>query len=551
MSLRSLSRVVSVVACGLLWLAPALAPAADPSVSELLQAAKSGEEEARVKALNQLAAHGEKAAEAVTPLTQLLNDSSATVRAHAAHALGAIGAASKPAAPALTALLADKDEAVRRQAVKALVAIRPGPQVMIPLFVKLMDDSDPGVRMRILHAASEAGPAAVPALIEALKNEKAAYWSCLVLREIGPDAKAAVPALAERLKDPKPEIRREAALTLGAMQEAAASALPQLAAALTDEHAREAVTFAIGQIGKIPTDAEAKIKANAQSDDKFLSTVSYWTLAKVHPDDKVLRTKATERLVERLMDKDAYVRVAAARALASLPPAPEISLPIIEKALQNADEATTRHAMDAFAALGPAAVPRLTDSLKYKSVRVQAAYTLGEIGAKAAPATESLAKLLNDGDSRAATEAALALAKIGPDAKAAVPALAAALKADSLNAHAIVYALGSIGPGAVSAEPGLLEAIQSKDRSLAVLAAWALTRLHPPSQQIAARAMPILVSGLDDPLAQSRQVAAEALGGLGPLAKDALAPLQKATSDKEPAVRDAATEAIKLIRGTK
>ena len=82
-------------------------------------------------------------------------------------------------------MLKDPDETVRRQAVRAVMHIHPGPQVTIPLCVKLLEDSDPGVRIRILNAIAEAGPKAVPALIEALKNEKAVYWACLVLREWG------------------------------------------------------------------------------------------------------------------------------------------------------------------------------------------------------------------------------------------------------------------------------------------------------------------------------------------------------------------------------
>ena len=75
--------------------------------------------------------------------------------------------------------------------------IHPGPKVTVPLCVKLLEDSDPGVRMRVLNAIADAGPKAVPGLIYALNNEKAAYWACLVLREIGPAAKDAVPALVE------------------------------------------------------------------------------------------------------------------------------------------------------------------------------------------------------------------------------------------------------------------------------------------------------------------------------------------------------------------
>ena len=46
------------------------------------------------------------------------------------------------------------------------------------------------------------------------------------------------------------------------------------------------------------------------------------------------------------------VRVAAAHALAALPPAPEISCPIWEKAMQDADRETIDLALDAVATLG-------------------------------------------------------------------------------------------------------------------------------------------------------------------------------------------------------
>ena len=188
----------------------------------------------------------------------------------------------------------------------------------------------------------------------------------------------------------------------------------------------------------------------------MLSTVSLWALARVHPEDKELRREAGERLVERLKDQDAFVRVEAAQALAALPPAPEIMAPIWEKVFQDADETTVVHALDALAALGPAAVPRLIDALKYEKVRGQVAYILGKIGPAAAPATDALAKLVADKDDRVAHEAILALANIGPGAKAAVPALTEALQQnDNPNAHAIVYALGKIGPDAAAAEPVL------------------------------------------------------------------------------------------------
>ena len=64
-------------------------------------------------------------------------------------------------------------------------------------------------------------------------------------------------------------------------------------------------------------------------------------------------------MLERLKDEDAFVRLAAARGLAALPPAPEITGPLWKKQLTDADEKTVLHALDALATLGPPAVPRL------------------------------------------------------------------------------------------------------------------------------------------------------------------------------------------------
>ena len=55
---------------------------------------------------------------------------------------------------------------------------------------------------------------------------------------------------------------------------------------------------------------------------------------------------------------------------------------------------------------------------------------IGELGPAAAPATEALAKLLTAPKEETQTEAAFALAEIGPDAAAAVPALTQALKSE-------------------------------------------------------------------------------------------------------------------------
>jgi HEAT repeat protein len=535
-----------VLTCGLLLIFCAAVRAEQQGTNELVAATKSADARVRLKAIHELGASGDAAA--VPALVKLLQANSPVERGYAAKALGMIGAPAKSAAKNLIDLLGDPDAGVRRQAIAALAAIRPGPKVSVPIFVKLMADSDPGVRIRVMHAVADTKGAAVPALVEALKNEAAAYWACVILRDIGPDAKAAVPALVEMLNDPRPEIRREAVLALAAI--GSTDSIEKLVPLLKDETSRTPATFALGALGQIPPDAESIVRANVKGDDKMLGTVSLWALARVHPQDMKLKREAITQLVARLSDEDPFVRGAAARALSDLPPSPEIAIPIFEKALADADETTTSYMLDALAGMGPKAVPRLIGALKYKSMRPQVAYILGQIGPPAAPATEALAKLVNDEDHNVNIEAAHALAKIGPGAKAAVPALIVALEGtEGKPTHAAAYALGMIGPNAASAEPALLEVINRHDDSRSLIGAWALVRIRGPSADTAAKVMSELLIGLESPVPESRKAAAETLGSLGVHAKSALPQLKRATQDDDKDVRAAATKALESIHG--
>ncbi len=507
---------------------------------------KPADEATRIEAIESLGTLGDVAA--VPELEKHCQADSPVVRAYAARALGSIGPAAKGAAECLIVLLADPDDSVRRQAIDALAAIRPGPKVALPLFVKLMQDSDPGVRMRVLQAVADAKADAVPAMVEALNNDASAYWACIVLRDIGPDAVGAVPALVEKLGDPRPEIRREATLALAAI--GSPEAVPKIVPLLDDELSRTPATYALGVLGEIPENAESTIRANIESDDKLLRTVSLWALARVHPDDLELKREALTQLVARLKDENPFVRTAAARALAALPPSPEIAGPIFEEALADADETTTHYMLDAIAAQGEQAVPRLIAALEYESLREQVAYILGQIGPAAAPATDALAKLVADEDPNVSTEAAFALAKIGPGAKAGVPALVEALKrGEGRQTHAAAFALGSIGPDAAAAEPALLEVIEGSDNSISLICAWSLVQIQGPSPEVASKVLPELIAGLDSPLPRSRQGAAETLGRLGSLAKNATPQLQHATEDDDEDVRKAAREALEAIGG--
>jgi HEAT repeat protein len=366
---------------------------------------------------------------------------------------------------------------------------------------------------------------------------------------MGPAAKEAIPALATRLNDPNPELRREAALAMGAMGEAASGAIPQLSDLLADDHAAVAATYALGRIGNLPADVDAAVAANAKSEDAMLSTTSLWVLAHNHPEDKELRADVTEQLIGRLSDDDSYVRVAAARGLAALPPAPEITLPIWKKALEGVDETTMAHALDALARLGAPAVPAMAKALQYEALRPHVVKVLQELGPDAAGASSALAELVNDPDEATAHEATQTLARIGPGAKAAVPVLVEALKQNGHpNAHAIVYALGAIGPAAGDAEDELMALVGGSNQDMALVSAWSLTKISP-SPAVASKVVPVFIAGLASPKPATRRGAAESLGQMGKNGKAADSALERAQKDSDKSVRDAATRALALVRG--
>lgn len=140
---------------------------------------------------------------------------------------------------------------------------------------------------------------------------------------------------------------------------------------------------------------------------------------------------------------------------------------------------------------------------------------------------ESLQGLLNGLDSPnpgTRASAAMSLAKMGPDAQDAVPALAKALGDRDLNVrYFAATALQAVGPAAQAGVAALVQALDT---------------------------FPGGSPALDGPMryyADVRVVAAEALGAIGSHARAAVPALKKALNDADPTVRSAAAEALKRV----
>jgi HEAT repeat protein len=181
-------------------------------------------------------AAGAARADDLTKLIADLKDKDSDVRRAAAKAIAEMGPDGKPASAALiTALKNDKDLFVRRFAAQALGDVGADPKTAVPALASALKEDD---KKELVEAAltslGKMGAPAVPPLIDAVKNKPAApkkdkgnkkgpapidHTSFIrtkaieALGNIGPKAKAAVPALIDSLRDPG--VRTEAAVALG------------------------------------------------------------------------------------------------------------------------------------------------------------------------------------------------------------------------------------------------------------------------------------------------------------------------------------------------
>lgn len=232
----------------------------------------------------------------------------------------------------------------------------------------------------------------------------------------------------------------------------------------------------------------------------------------------------------------------------SIGPEGKAAVPVLIEALKDKEGVVQSRAVGALGKLGPAAkaaAPALIALVKDKdkdfATRGNAARTLGQIGAASKTVVPVLIEALADEDEYVRTKAAEALGDIGPAARDAVPALRQALQKNKDKAFVpaiIVEALGRIGKPAV---PALTDALQSNNWVVCEMAATALGKLGPEAQE----AVPTLVEMLKKDASRLR--ACQILGRIGPGAKAAVPALKEAVKDKNAEVRESAAWAFVRI----
>lgn len=591
--------------------APPAADAAAPGaarVGELKAAlAAAADEDARVRAIDDLASLGQNALPALDEIVAAIGGDNVRVRWHAARAIGAIGEDAVTVLPKLVALLADPDPVVatqaaaaigqiraddgraeipadaaalyaaaaeglakavvnpnagvRRAALRSIARVVPQPEKLAELVDAQLADSEPAVVVAALESLADIGAPAVPFLVESLKDPKARYWAEVALTEIGPEAAPAAAALAAAAVNGEPEERLQAILALAAIGEPAAEAADELVTALEspDGAVRSAAAYALGRIRAAAADAALE-KAAADA-DPFLAGIASWARARVHPDDKALVAKAREILVGALDGDRANAKVAAMSALVEM----SGSLDDAEKGaiakrfvglLEDADPAIRGAAATSIAGLGASAVGALEEGLSNPQIRAVVMELLAAAGSQAHPAVEGLVAALADADPAARGDAALALAAIGPEAVSAVPALSkivAEAAAEDPTRYAAIYALGKVGTAAAAAADALRPLVrQTDDAMLASVSAWALLKIVPEDKDHVAVAVPMLRKGLRNERENVRLEAIAALADLGEAASSAVPMLELlAEDDPLPMVREAAAAAAARLKSGK
>jgi lysophospholipase L1-like esterase len=208
------------------------------------------------------------------------------------------------------------------------------------------------------------------------------------------------------------------------------------------------------------------------------------------------------------------------------------------------------------------------------AVRLECAAALGERGPAARAAVPALFAALGDPSEAVRHASAGALFRVGPGPED-VPRLQGALdSADPYVAAFAAWSLGNLGAAAEAAVPALARALSRDDTDAVVAGALArigpraagavgvlahdlgsenadrrwraartLGRIGPP----AAPAVPRLAEALADPHDAVRRNAARALGRIGPAARPAAAALQRATGDRNEEVRREARQALARI----
>jgi HEAT repeat protein len=508
---------------------------------------------------------------AVGPLFDLLDEPNAYVMNTLLQALAILG---PHLGDRLPAALRSNKPVVRRNALSLCARTSPSyTKAAVPALIDIIKGSDKGDRQSAVQVLTQIGPSgrpAVPALIEALKNDQqdaCRGFAAKALGNIGPDAKEALSLLRETCKAESRRLRMNSA-------EAILSIDPE-------EPSVEPVLFELirsaKNSGKEPNDIQLVLSVIKQCDVPF------------------------ERILPALTDflrnnPDQGSGMSLAWALGSLYPGLPAALPLLEQLLQSQHKTLRNQAAFAICRYrkdGKSAMPVMLEMLKADDPqqRMQVLQGLEQLGSTA---TEALPLLLErwrtevDPNLRAQWAAPI-LAISRTDGEPVLqwlrtqlprpymqnqPALRLLCRYDSKNAdlqaalrgmtqdrnaylfNVTIELIGLLKGDGKSFLPKLNEKLKDNDVSKRVRAAFAIYQIEGKAESV----LPVLIAALKEEdavtvntfarLRTAAALAAAYLGDIGPEARPALPALHEAEFLGDSNLTSQARLAIRKIQKT-
>jgi HEAT repeat protein len=485
---------------------------------------------------------------ALPPLLKAVKDKDWQVRGFALRALGVASLKNPKIAPALLEGLNDADYRVVCGAADGLAQI--GPDANVPV-AKLLG---------ILKTKN---------LVEENRGGSTHENALAAFEQIGPRAaKEAVPILIQMLgkeKDEKFQVHSAIAATLGRMGPAAKDAIPILVEEARANTIRElphseqtgycnALIQALVGIGEEGLAALLSGGLTDWGDVRLAEAMQFSAGSPSEADGAVFSF-----LLKKGGNKSAC---AAAERLGSLGPKGKDAAPVLREALASEKPAIRVSAARALAHIGTSnekATAILIEDLKRSDAstwdQMRTVWALGNIRSYAKEIVPALLECLDPlADMRAARRRYL------PGLPDYTLEMEIDYRLDGYENRSIgldrfrgdveacaIVTLGRLGPNAKAAIPALIRRLQDPDADLShrCLAAEALGRMGPAGKVAVPNLVRVLKDDDNDPVVQA--YAAEALGNIGGDAKDALPLLKEASTQRATLVRRSAAKALRSI----
>lgn len=458
--------------------------------------------------------------QSVEPLIECLLNIDPQVRERAAWAIGNIGDEARSASDALRRLLKDSAANVRSRAAWALGLVHDCDTRTIELLFQMVEFGTTVDRSSALHALGNIGQSMADR--SGLHRHRPLIFSAL--NDADEDTRWAALYVIQSLDLPAPD---HADVLLGLLRQ---------------DPPERVVDAVLSQLIKIAPQINLSTQAAylcrwLNGDSRSASQVcEILGLVRPAPLDVL------DILVAALNADELVVPVS--KALWKIDRRVSESLPALARIFDEYDEAVC----DVICELGPAAAPLLPKLIEVMQnedswdLQWAATDALGAIASADPSVVEALLTALGHQSPIVRSAAARALPRVGTPA---IPQLLTLLQAhDDSRAAWAAFSLGEMGPIAISAAPELLEGLQSAKEVLSTACAIALARTTGDPQTV-----PYLVRIIEsEESASPRCAAANALGGLGPIAITAVPALELLLDDDDPDCSAAAQKALDAIK---